>query len=140
MWNSATRDLGTATDFQPLSTMTELLSLRCWVVGQPLDKAFTVEVSPSKDVSTLKDAIKKKQQHNLDRIDASDLDVWAVAIPLMDGEVDLEEAGKAAGGKALAGGKLLRTVKQFESLDEEQLHVVVRKPDGMSPLRSPDLH
>jgi hypothetical protein len=110
--------------------MTDLLSLRCWIVGDDPARAFEVDVPKSGSVSALKDAIKLKQQPDLDNWPANKLDVWAVAVPLTNEKEIVETAEKATNELRLEGWKLLRKVDLFKSPDEEHLHVVVRTPEG----------
>ena len=56
--------------------------LNCFVLGDNEDTAFTVEISKDKNVSILKDEIKKKKGRLLSHVDASDLDLWKVCLPL----------------------------------------------------------
>ena len=61
---------------------TQLLSLNCFILGDDLDRTFTVEIPKTKNVSILKDLIKKKKAPHLDHVAASDLDLWQVSFPI----------------------------------------------------------
>ncbi|KIL56169.1 hypothetical protein M378DRAFT_201035 [Amanita muscaria Koide BX008] len=54
---------------------TQFLSLNCFVlrVDEKPNQIFTVEIPKTKNVSILKDLIKKKKSRRLDHVDASDL-------------------------------------------------------------------
>ena len=60
------------------STMTDILDLNCWILGDEPERVFTVKIASSETVSTLKDAIKEKK-HRLRGIDADSLDLWKVS-------------------------------------------------------------
>jgi hypothetical protein len=45
---------------------------------------FTVEIPQGKNVSTLKDEVKKKKAPHLDHVAASDLELWEVSFPIDD--------------------------------------------------------
>ncbi len=107
----------------------ELLSLRCWVVGDPPGHGFTVEISKSKDISILKQTIKKVKKRTFKDADVSDVDVWAVKTPLNHLGVDTTKVESDASGDPLQG-LLLGDVDLFKSPGAGCLHVVVRKPGG----------
>jgi hypothetical protein len=103
------------------------LSLNCFVLGDDLKKVFTVEVQTDKNVSILKRLIRVEKASRFDHVDASDLDLWDVSIPMNDdaGEsirvVDNSEPLKP----------LLSLSQVFPHVEENHLHVVVRSPiDG----------
>ncbi len=78
-------------------TTLEFLSLNCWVSGDNPKKVFTVKVPKSENVAALQYAIKENHlagDFTFKKLSAKDLNVWAVAIPLDDGEVDTREAKK----------------------------------------------
>jgi hypothetical protein len=61
---------------------TQLLSLNCFVLGDDLNKAFTVEIEKTKNVSILQKLIKEEKASLLNHVDASDLVLWNVSIPV----------------------------------------------------------
>jgi len=60
------------------------LSLNCLLLGDSNDpeKIFTVEIEKNKNVSVLKDMIKGKKSNSLSDVDASDLVLLKVSVPL----------------------------------------------------------
>jgi len=48
--------------------------LNCFVPGDNENNVFSVEIAKNKNVSILKDEIKKKKVHLLNHVDASDLE------------------------------------------------------------------
>ncbi|KAF7730065.1 hypothetical protein EC973_003010 [Apophysomyces ossiformis] len=55
--------------------------LFCLVEGEPLSRAFSVEIAPTAIVDQLKDAIKAKKSPRFDDIAANELTLWLVEIP-----------------------------------------------------------
>ena len=106
---------------------THLFSLNCFILGDDLKKVFTVEVEKTKNVSILKDLIKEKKASRLEHVDASDLDLWNVSIPMDDNAGErLENIDDREPLKPL-----LSLSEVFPHVDENHLHVVVRSPiDG----------
>jgi len=60
----------------------QLRSLNCFVLGGREDEVFTVEIEKSKNLSILKDLIKEKMAHDLNDVDASDLELLNVSLPV----------------------------------------------------------
>ena len=63
-----------------MSTTLTILELNCWVLGDPSDRIFPVEIAANKSVGTLKDAIKHKKKPAFDHIPADTLVLWRVSI------------------------------------------------------------
>ena len=61
-----------------IRTIAMSLSLNCLVLGDELEKIFTVEVEKTKNVSILKKLIKEEKAPHLDHVAASELDLWMV--------------------------------------------------------------
>jgi hypothetical protein len=89
---------------------------------------FTVKIPKTDNVSILKDEIKKKNPHALDRVDAKDLELWEVSFPI-DGLVSKQPPTL---GPSLRPHRLLSDL--FNSgLDVSHIHIVARVPlTGMS--------
>lgn len=58
------------------------LSLNCFVLGDDPDQMFTVEIAKTKSISFLKDLIEEKKASQLKDVDASDLNLWKVDLPI----------------------------------------------------------
>lgn len=108
----------------------ELLSLN-YLLGDdlPASQIFTVEVGKTKTVGFLKDLIKEKQSHRLRHVDASDLTVWKVSLPVdaITPEHTVDDI--------VEGCQELRSVKKIasifsEALVDEHVHILVRAPPG----------
>jgi len=109
-----------------LSTFRSLamsLSLNCLVIGDDPDRAFTVEIPRIENVSTLKKLIKQKKAPHLDRVAASDLDLWQVSFPIDD----LPSKHPPIFGPKLRSEKLLLGVFPSE-LDINHVHVFAHVP------------
>ncbi len=104
------------------------LRLNCWVLGEDSTRIFPVEVDRDENVGGLKEAIKEKNPRALDRVDAKDLELWNVSIPI-DEDTNLQAQVK---GMRLHEKKSLWPLKGllriFRDLDQEALHVVVKSP------------
>ena len=62
--------------------MPDALELICWVLDDPFDRVFSVEIPNTKTVAVLKDVIKDKKKHAFKNVDADALDVWNVGCHL----------------------------------------------------------
>ena len=60
-------------------TMSNILELNCWVIGDDPRHVILVEVPSSKTVGYLKKAIKNEIEHSFDNFDAKSLDLWKVS-------------------------------------------------------------
>jgi len=108
---------------------TQLFSLNCFVLGGDSSEVFTVEILKTKNVSILKDLIKEKQSHRLNHVDASELILNQVSLPVDDG---LEERLKQVD---LAPLKPLLPLSQvFPHVEENCLHIVVQAPTTSEPI------
>jgi len=111
-----------------LPTMSTL-SLNCFVLGGNSSEVFTVEILKTKNVSILKDLIKEKQPRRLNHVDASELILSQVSLPVDD---DLEECLKNVD---LAPLKPLLPLSQvFPGVEENRLHIVVQAPSNGEPI------
>jgi hypothetical protein len=59
--------------------MDSLIVLNCSILGDKIDRLFSIEISRTKNISMLKDAIKENQKPKLDSVTASDLDIYMVS-------------------------------------------------------------
>ncbi len=96
--------------------------LNCFVLGDDEARVFPVKIPRNDNVGILKDEIKKKKPHLLSDIDASDLDLWKVCLPLDD-----------PASKQPQTGPPLRVNKRLSSLwdgdpSDDDLHILVKAP------------
>ena len=55
-----------------------MIKLRCWVIGTPTKRTFSVQVEQDGDWDSVKDAIKEKKKVDFSDIDADTLNLWKV--------------------------------------------------------------
>jgi hypothetical protein len=115
-----------------------LLSLNCFVLGGGPSSLFTVKIQTTENVSILKDLIKEKQSHRLDHIDASELTVWKVSLPIdtITPELTVDDIETCQ--------KLHFVNKMFSifgtaPVDDEHVHILARAPTGALHKRFLDL-
>jgi Crinkler effector protein N-terminal domain len=92
---------------------------------------FTVEILKTKNVSILKDLIKEKKAPHLNHIAASDLDLWQVNSLIDDLPSKDELTEKWVEDKPKMPSRRQLSVYFTGVLNEEYLHIIVRRP-GMS--------
>jgi hypothetical protein len=109
---------------------TLLLCLNCFVDGDQPNQTFTVEVPKIKNVSILKDTIKEKKAPHFNHVAASDLDLFLVSESfLID---DLASKQPSSNGTPLRPNERLSSLFAGD-LSEDDLHIWVKAPHGMSP-------
>ena len=101
------------------------LSLNCFLVGDDLDRTFTVEIEKTKNVSIFKDLIKEENPLSLRNVDAKDLDLWAA-------EFEVDALTKESLNNPLNKRKLSPTTKLSSIFDnimnDDFLHIIVKAP------------
>ena len=104
---------------------TPLLSVNCFILGDDLDpdRAFTVDILKTKNISVLKGLIKGERSVQLSDVDASDLELWKASFPADD----LATTQPSTRGPKLGSLRLLSDI--FPSkLNVNDVHVLVRVP------------
>src|SRR6266545_8015308 len=100
-----------------------MLSFNCFIIGDAQNQMFTVELPKGKNVSILKDEIKKKKAPHLNHVAASDLELWKVSFPIDD----LASKQPPTLGPSLRPHGLLSDL--FTSiLDASHIHIAARVP------------
>jgi hypothetical protein len=113
-----------------MADSTKLLCLNCFVDGDPPDQTFPVEVPTTKSVGILKDLIKEKKSLRLKHVDASDLILNQVSLPVDDG---LGEKLKRVELTPL--NPVLPLLQAFRRVEVGHLHIVIQAPiNGETPL------
>jgi hypothetical protein len=102
------------------------LSLNCLLLGDDLDRMFTVEIPKNKNVSILKDLIKEKNPSSLGNVDAKNIDLWQVSFPIDDLETELRNINLDHYMKLSSPGKKLTTF--FTDAADDCLHVIAKAP------------
>ena len=102
------------------------LSLNCLVLGDELEKIFTVKIDKTENVSILKDLIKEKKAPHLDHVAASELDLWMVDRCLderkLGAELVLDTQSKLSPPRKKLSSFFNGTV------DDERLHIIAKAP------------
>ncbi|KAG0246946.1 hypothetical protein BG011_002246, partial [Mortierella polycephala] len=65
------------------------LTLFCLVDGEPTSRAFPLSTPPSQTIGGLKDLLKIKKTVQFKDVDADQLTVWQVSIPVTEDEVPI---------------------------------------------------
>jgi hypothetical protein len=99
---------------------TQPLSLNCFLLGDDLDRMFTVKIDTTETVSILKKLIKEENPSSLGNVDVKNIDLWHVSFPIDD----LSKETTIAGPK-LKSEKLLSDVFHSE-LNTNCIHVFSR--------------
>jgi len=102
------------------------LSLNCLVVGDDLDRIFTVKILKTENVSILKKLIKEEKAPHLDHVAASDLDLWQVSFSIDDLETELGNINLSRYPKLSLPSKKLTTF--FTDAADDCLHVIAKAP------------
>ena len=110
-----------------------LLSLNCSVlrIDGKLNRIFTVKILKTENISILQDLIKEKQSHRLNHVDASDLILSQVSLPVGG---DLDESLKNVNLIPLE--PFLPLSQVFPHVEMDRLHVIVKvlsEPDMTHP-------
>ncbi|KAF9235325.1 hypothetical protein BU15DRAFT_51519 [Melanogaster broomeanus] len=113
--------------------MSETSTLNCLVLGQDVHTIFPIEVPNTKSIGALKKLIKQEKSVDFVDVDADVLILYKVSLPI-DERLE-HELQKLPLGQPLIGARPLSKV--FSTVDEENLHVVVRPPPHTSVINSP---
>ena len=120
-----------------LPTMSTL-SLNCFVLGGDSSQVFTVKILKAENVSILKRLIKEEQSHRLNHVDASELILSQVSLPVdaITPELTLDDIETC---------QKLHSVKKIssifgEALVDEHVHILVQAPTGALHKRFLDLN
>ena len=121
--------------------MDSTITLNCLVLGDvpPTRHAFIVNIAKTATTDELKDAIKEKKYNSFHDLDATDLVLWKVDIPLdvPNPALHVLESTHNIDIKALHGKELpaLRKIgRSFPGeLADEHVHVIVERPDSVHP-------
>ncbi|RUS20099.1 hypothetical protein BC937DRAFT_86361 [Endogone sp. FLAS-F59071] len=114
------------------------LTLCCCILGTDPYNSFTIDVQENDNVSMLRKAIYEMSPHSFAGIDAHQLVLWLVNIPLsideneqvkilMHDNIDIKT--QLNGVKLLPSRKINKVFSQEP--DEDYIHVIVECPPGM---------
>ena len=103
------------------------LSLNCYLLGDDPDQIFTVKVSETDNVSTLKDLIKEKNAFALKDVDAKVLKIWRVDLAIPNLKKSLDEI-TFDDTNSLSPVDVLSDV--FLAPTRKHVHVIIESPTG----------
>jgi len=104
------------------------LELNCLVQGDDFRNAFPVKIGSHESVDTLKQRIRKENEHAFTGVDAHNLVLWKVSIAA-DGLVkqDPRICDLSEDQSLLPTNRLSKVFS--DALEEEHIHIVVRAPN-----------
>ncbi|KAF9090364.1 hypothetical protein BGX27_002282, partial [Mortierella sp. AM989] len=108
------------------------LTLFCIVSGEQASNAFPIKVSSTETIGEFKNAIKMGKPSAFKHIEASDLVIWRVSIPIDEDADDETIAANNIDSKRLlkATGSLSNAFK--DGVPEGTIHIIVERPKGPS--------
>src|ERR1700685_1560405 len=107
--------------------MSGTLDLNRLVLGHDASRIFPIEIAENKSVRSLRKAIKDEKEHAFQHVDASNLILWQVSIPVNRNltenlrKLDFVDDGSLLPVKRLSG-------VFSDQPEDEHLHIVVRVP------------
>ncbi|KAF9197500.1 hypothetical protein BGZ49_002022 [Haplosporangium sp. Z 27] len=121
----------TASTNSPATTFT----LFCIVNGEQASNAFPVKISSTETIGEFKNAIKREKPSAFKQIEASDLIIWRVSIPIDEDAVDEMIIAINIDSKKLlmATGSLSKAFK--DGIPEDTIHIIVERPKEIENLR-----
>jgi len=113
--------------------MSDNITLICLIYGDLTEKAFEVKIEKNKSVSLLKEKIKDKNSNLFDGVDAKDIVLWKVNIPIggdiMEVDIVLENNKKIGVQKLSYPTKKIDSIFT-ENITDESIHIIVERPSG----------
>ncbi|KAG0195405.1 hypothetical protein BGX33_003418, partial [Mortierella sp. NVP41] len=102
----------------------------CLIDGEPQSNAFSVKVTPADTVDDLKKLIKAEKSVDFEHVDANNLTLWRVSIPITDDDDEISILLDNVNDKDKKKlGPATRLSKVFpEELPEETIHIIVQRP------------
>ena len=112
--------------------MSRTFELNCFVLNDDATgDTFLIKIEVDKTVGALKEAIKEKKKHALQHVDADDLIIWKVLIPVNKHFKDnLKKLDFDDGESLLSVEELSGVFSDYPA--PKQLHIVVKAPPGES--------
>jgi hypothetical protein len=112
------------------NTMTDNpLTLFCLVDGEATCLAFSVDIDASKTVDHLKKLIKTEKSNIFSDVDAHQLILWRVSMPITDDDDEIPILLNNVTGDKKKLGPATRLSKAFpKDLPEEAVHIIIQRP------------
>ncbi|KAF8321998.1 uncharacterized protein EI90DRAFT_2937713 [Cantharellus anzutake] len=107
--------------------MSDKFDLNCWILGDDARQVFPVEISNTKSVGSLMEAIKAKKKLAIGHIDADALTLWKVSISIDSSFKENVEEVELEDEEALPFMEKLSCIFPDQP-DDEALHIVVLFP------------
>ncbi|GBB99715.1 hypothetical protein RclHR1_03600011 [Rhizophagus clarus] len=111
------------------------ITLSCLIQGNNLDKYFKIIIDINNDISDLKEAIWNKKKNTFSKIDANDLILWKVKIPISDKEkfnqLDFDEStieDVLGGTKIYDATDEIKDVFGGNSTVKKYIHIIIGRP------------
>lgn len=115
------------------------INLSCLIQGTDLDKYFKISIDKHNDIYDLKETIWNKKKNTFSSIDANDLILWKVKVPISDKEKFKQlEFTESIIEDVLSGTKLndaTADVKEIfgNSPAKKHIHIIIGKPITEQP-------
>jgi hypothetical protein len=112
--------------------MSNTFTFSCLVQGTSLDKYFKITIDKNKDVSELKEAIWDKKKNTFSNIDANDLILWKVNIPVSDKE-KFKQLDESTIEDVLGGTKIDDATDEIKDVynktpNKKHIHIIIENP------------
>ena len=111
-----------ATVHGPLTISTMTFLLNCFVLGDDEERVFSIEIAKDKNVGILKKLIREENTRLFTDVDAKDLDLWKVCLP-----IDGPDSKQPQTGPPLRINKRLSMLWDGDPSDDD-LHILVKAP------------
>ncbi|CAB4382296.1 unnamed protein product [Rhizophagus irregularis] len=115
------------------------ITLSCLIQGTSLDKYFKITIDKNNDISDLKDIVWNKNKNTFSNIDANNLILWKVKIPISDKakfkQLDFTEStieGELGGTKINDASDEIKDVFG-NSLVRKHIHIIIGQPTIVQP-------
>ena len=112
-----------------------MLSINCYLLGDHPSSFFTVEISETKNVSILKDLIKKEMAPLFNHVDSPQLVLWKVDFPFANFQVGLSKTNLSDNNALLPLKKLSEIFSALNS-ELEHIHIIIKPPPENEDARS----
>lgn len=107
--------------FSVCATMSTPTIFKCYVIGDEPNKVFSVKIGTKEIVAALKFAIKAEKPDKFHQLDANDLDLWAVSIPLDENFSEISRVPEDA--QELGPFQVLGTLCQ--DMQDDHVHILI---------------
>ncbi|KAF8656989.1 hypothetical protein AX16_002300, partial [Volvariella volvacea WC 439] len=106
--------------------MSNPISLFCLIYGEPFARAFEIELGREKTISALKELIIAKKPNYFQSIDADQLDLWKVEIPVTDDD-ETPQKPELDDEDILSPTKKIGKLFPVEPA-EDHVHIIIQGP------------